>query len=178
MIPETQPDIVLMDLKMPIMNGVQATRLICDQHPQVRVLVLTTYDADEWVFDAIRGGASGYLLKDTPRERLVAAIKDTIEGKTHVDPGVAGKLFARVAAQGTPPPDTFIADDLSAREREVLSLLARGLTNAEIAKRLYLSEGTVRNYVSSILAKLDVSDRTQAAVLALRYGLTDLATDH
>ncbi len=178
MVPETQPDIVLMDLKMPIMNGIQATRLICDQYPQVRVLVLTTYDADEWVFDAIRGGASGYLLKDTPRERLIAAIKETVEGKTHVDPAVAGKLFARVAAQGIAPPDTSIGDDLSAREREVLSLLARGLTNAEIAKQLYLSEGTVRNYVSSILAKLDVSDRTQAAVLALRYGLTDLATDH
>ncbi len=174
MIPETLPDIVLMDLKMPIMNGIQATRLICDQYPQVRVLVLTTYDADEWVFDAIRGGASGYLLKDTPRERLIAAIKETVEGKTHIDPAVAGKLFARVAEQSIAPPDTFIGDDLSAREREVLSLLGRGLTNAEIAKRLYLSEGTVRNYVSSILAKLDVPDRTQAAVLALRYGLADL----
>lgn len=174
LIPETEPDIVLMDLKMPVMNGIQATRLIRKQYPQVRVLVLTTYDADEWVFDAIRGGASGYLLKDTPRETLIAAIRDTVEGKTHVDPAVAGKLFARVAAQGAAPPDTSIADDLSAREREVLSLLARGLTNAEIASRLYLSEGTVRNYVSSILAKLNVSDRTQAAVLALRYGLADL----
>jgi DNA-binding NarL/FixJ family response regulator len=174
MIPETEPDIVLMDLKMPVMNGIQATRLIRKQYPQVRVLVLTTYDADEWVFDAIRGGASGYLLKDTPREKLIAAIRDTVEGKTHLDPAVAGKLFAQIAAQGAAPPNTSIADDLSAREREVLGLLARGLTNAEIASRLYLSEGTVRNYVSSILAKLNVSDRTQAAVLALRYGLADL----
>ncbi len=174
MIPETQPDIILMDLKMPVMNGIQATRLIRQQHPQVRVLVLTTYDADEWVFDAIRGGAAGYLLKDTPREKLIAAIQETVEGKTHVDPAVAGKLFARVAARDVEPPDTLVADSLSAREREVLSLLGRGLTNADIAKRLYLSEGTVRNYVSSILAKLDVPDRTQAAVLALRYGLADL----
>jgi DNA-binding NarL/FixJ family response regulator len=174
LIPETEPDIVLMDLKMPVMNGIQATRLIRKQYPQVRVLVLTTYDADEWVFDAIRGGASGYLLKDTPREKLIAAIRDTVEGKTHLDPAVAGKLFAQIAAQGAAPPNTSIADDLSAREREVLGLLARGLTNAEIASRLYLSEGTVRNYVSSILAKLNVSDRTQAAVLALRYGLADL----
>ena len=174
MIPETQPDIVLMDLKMPIMNGIQATRVIREQYPQVYVLVLTTYDADEWVFDAIRGGASGYLLKDTPREKLIAAIKETVEGKTHVDPSVAGKLFARVAARDIGPPDTSIADSLSAREREVLSLLGRGLGNADIAKRLYLSEGTVRNYVSSILSKLNVPDRTQAAVLALRYGLANL----
>ena len=172
-IPEMQPDIVLMDLKMPVMNGVQATRLIQERYPAVRVLVLTTYDADEWVFDAIRGGAAGYLLKDAPRERLLEAIRDTVEGKTHVDPAVAGKLFAQVAARGAPA-DTSIAQDLSEREREVLGLLGRGLTNAEIAERLYLSGGTVRNYVSSILAKLGVSDRTQAAVLALRYGLADL----
>jgi NarL family two-component system response regulator LiaR len=172
-IPETQPDLVLMDLKMPVMNGIQATRLIRERYPQVRVLVLTTYDDDEWLFDAIRGGASGYLLKDTPRDKLIEAIRDTVAGKAHLDPAVAGKLMARVAAQGAPP-DTAIAEELSEREREVLGLLARGLTNAEIAERLYLSEGTVRNYVSAILAKLDVPDRTQAAVLALRYGLADL----
>ena len=173
MIAVAQPDVILMDLKMPVMNGVQATRLIHERHPQVRMLVLTTYDADEWVFDAIRSGASGYLLKDTPRERLIEAIQDTAAGKTPVDPNVAGKLFAQVA-QGTAPPDTTIAEDLSEREREVLGLLARGMTNTEIAKRLYLSEGTVRNYVSAILTKLDVPDRTQAAVLALRYGLVSL----
>jgi NarL family two-component system response regulator LiaR len=173
MVARAQPDVVLMDLKMPVMNGVQATRLIRERHPDVRVLVLTTYDADEWVFDAVRSGASGYLLKDAPREKLIEAIRDTAAGKTPVDPGVAGKLFAQVA-QGAVPPDTNIAEELSEREREVLGLLARGLTNAEIAERLYLSEGTVRNYVSAILAKLDVADRTQAAVLALRHGLADL----
>jgi DNA-binding NarL/FixJ family response regulator len=169
---EKEPDLVLMDLKMPLMNGVQATRLIRERHPEVHVLVLTTYDADEWVFDAIRGGASGYLLKDTPRERLIEAIRDAAAGKTPVDPSVAGKLFAQVV-QGGAPPDTSLAKDLSEREREVLGLLARGMTNAEIAQRLYLSEGTVRNYVSAILEKLDVADRTQAAVLALRYGLAN-----
>jgi NarL family two-component system response regulator LiaR len=173
MVAEARPDIVLMDLKMPVMNGVQATRLIRDRYPAVRVLVLTTYDADEWVFDAIRGGAAGYLLKDTPREKLIEAIKDTAAGKTPVDPTVAGKLFAQMTARGALP-DTSIADDLSEREREVLGLLARGLTNAEIAGRLYLSEGTVRNYVSAILAKLGVPDRTQAAVLALRHGLANM----
>jgi DNA-binding NarL/FixJ family response regulator len=170
MIAETHPNVVLMDLKMPVMNGVQATRRIREQHPEVHVLVLTTYDADEWVFDAIRSGASGYLLKDTPREKLIEAIRETAEGKTPIDPSVAGKLFAQVM-RGTAPPDTSIANDLSEREMEVLGLLARGMTNAEIAATLYLSEGTVRNYVSAILEKLDVADRTQAAVLALRYGL-------
>jgi NarL family two-component system response regulator LiaR len=173
LVPQTQPAVVLMDLKMPGMNGVQATRAIRDHYPDVRVLVLTTYDADEWVFDAIRSGASGYLLKDTPREGLIAAIEGTAAGKTHVDPAIAGKLFVHVA-HGTVPSQTSIAADLSPRELDVLRLLARGLSNADIAQRLYLSEGTVRNYVSAILSKLDVSDRTQAAVLALRHGLVDV----
>ena len=169
MIPSAKPDVVLMDLKMPVMNGIQATHHIRTQYPEVYVLVLTTYDADQWVFDAIRSGAAGYLLKDTPRDGLIAAIKGTAEGKTHVDPNVAGKLFTQVSK--TPAEDTTVTASLSEREREVLSLLARGLSNADIAARLYLSEGTVRNYVSAIFVKLGVSDRTQAAVLALRYGL-------
>jgi DNA-binding NarL/FixJ family response regulator len=173
LIPAVHPDIVLMDLKMPGMNGIQATRRIREQFPEVRVLVLTTYDADEWVFDAIRSGASGYLLKDTPREELIAAVIGTAAGKTHVDPSVAGKIFAQIA-QTAPARETSVADKLSDRERDVLRLMAHGLSNADIAQRLFLSEGTVRNYVSSILAKLDVSDRTQAAVIALRYGLADL----
>jgi NarL family two-component system response regulator LiaR len=172
LVSQTQPDVVLMDLKMPGMNGIVATQRIRDQFPEVKVLVLTTYDADEWVFDAIRSGASGYLLKDTPREELIRAIEGTASGKTHVDPDVAGKLFAH-AARTAPEPKTKIVEELSAREVEVLKLLARGLSNADIAQRLFLSEGTVRNYVSAILAKLDVADRTQAAILALRYGLVD-----
>jgi len=176
LVPQTKPTVVLMDLKMPGVNGVQATRAICDHYPDVRVLVLTTYDADEWVFDAIRSGAAGYLLKDTPREGLIEAIKGTAAGKTHVDPAVAGKLFARVARVAAPP-QTSIADGLSPRELDVLRLLARGLSNADIAQRLYLSEGTVRNYVSAILSKLEVSDRTQAAVMALRHGLVDIGDE-
>jgi two-component system, NarL family, response regulator LiaR len=166
-----QPDIVLMDLKMPGMNGIQATRTIKDRFPEVHVLALTTYDADEWVFDAIRAGADGYLLKDTPRGRLIEAIRGTATGATHVDPKVAGKLFAQVAHQAASPGESPRLQSLSERELEILRLLAHGLSNADIAARLYLSEGTVRNYVSHILAKLDVTDRTQAAIVALQSGL-------
>ena len=171
MIPRVQPDLVLMDLKMPEMNGIQATRLIREQHPLIKVLVLTTYDADEWVFDAVRGGAMGYLLKDTPREGLIAAIKGTMEGRTHVDPQVAGRLLDWIAQSAPPQPDNALIHLLSDRELDVLRLLALGLSNADIAQRLFLSEGTVRNYVSAIFTKLGVTDRTQAAVLALRSGL-------
>lgn len=172
-IPRARPDVVLMDLKMPGMNGIQATREIGNQFPGVRVLVLTTYDADEWVFDAIRSGASGYLLKDAPRQDLIAAVKGTAAGKSHIDPNVAGKLLNHISRTATMP-ESSIADTLSERERAILKLLAHGLSNTDIAQRLYLSEGTVKNYISSILDKLGVSDRIQAAVIALRYGLADL----
>lgn len=172
MVETTHPDVVMMDLKMPVMNGVQATRGLKDRFPDCHVLVLTTFDADEWVFDAIRSGASGYLLKDTPAENLIEAIKQTAAGKTPVDPVVAGKLFQRIA-RNTAEPQPEIANLLSERERGILALLARGRTNAEIAHELYLSEGTVRNYVSAILDKLQVTDRTQAALIAVRYGLVD-----
>ena len=172
LIPQLKPDLVMMDLKMPIMNGIQATRHIRQKYPDVKILVLTTYDADEWVFDAIRSGAAGYLLKDTQREALIAAIKDTMAGETPVDPAVAGKLFAQVV-QGTPSPQSTLINTLTEREKDILRLLGAGLSNADIAARLYFSEGTVRNYVSSILNKLSVADRTQAAILALRCGLAD-----
>lgn len=172
LIPRLRPDIILMDLKMPIMNGVQATRVIKERFPAIYVLVLTTYDADEWVFDAVRSGAEGYLLKDTPRETLINAVKNTVTGKTYIDPSVAGKLLT--AVQRTPKAsETKVAIDLSDRERDVLRLLAKGLTNTDIAQHLHLSEGTIRNYISEILAKLNVSDRTQAALMAVRYGIVD-----
>jgi DNA-binding NarL/FixJ family response regulator len=166
------PDVVLMDLNMPLMNGVQATRELAAHHPDVKVLVLTTYDAEEWVLDAIRAGAAGYLLKDAPRQQLIDAIKGTAAGRTHVDPGIAGDLFGRLARAETSAPSRLAAD-LSPRERDVLRLLGKGLSNADIAEQLFLSEGTVRNYVSAVLAKLQVDDRTQAAVLAVRHGLVD-----
>lgn len=172
LIPTVSPDVALMDLKMPVMNGVQATRRIRQEFPDVKVLVLTTYSDDQWLFDAIRSGASGYLLKDAPREALLAAIKGTYQGRAHIDPEVAGRLLDHIAQAGAAP-DTGVLEALSEREREVLRLLANGLSNGDIAARLFLSEGTVRNYVSAIFAKLNVADRTQAAVLAIRYGLVE-----
>lgn len=164
------PDVVLMDLNMPIMNGIEATRALQATRPDIKILVLTTYDAEEWVLDAIRAGASGYMLKDAPRDRLIAAIKGTAAGQSHVDPGVAGNLMARVAVADRATPSN-VGADLSERELDVLRLLGNGMSNAAIAEQLFLSEGTVRNYVSAILAKLQVEDRTQAAVLAVRNGL-------
>jgi len=172
-IEKTKPNLVLMDLKMPEMNGIIATRKIHEKHPDTSVLILTTFDDDEWLFDAIRSGASGYLLKDRPRSELINAIKGTVSGGAYVDPAVAGKLLNNVA-QGIPQHSLSIDISLSDRELEVLRLLAMGLSNANIAKRLFLSEGTIRNYTSAIFAKLNVSDRTQAAVAALRTGLVDV----
>ena len=167
---DKRPDLILMDLKMPIMNGVEATRQIRMKHPEVKVLVLTTYADDEWVFDAIQAGASGYLLKDTPREELIRAVRGTVTGKTYVDPSIACRVLDQVSSHQTQPA-TLITSKLTEREIEVLRLIARGLSNTDIADQLFLSDGTVRNYVSAILAKLGVSDRTQAAVIAIQHGL-------
>lgn len=168
----SMPDVVLMDIKMPRVNGVQATREIRKRFPAVRILILTTFDADEWVFEAIRAGASGYLLKDSPRAALVTAIEGTAAGMTHVDPAVAGRLFEQVA-QSSPPPASPLLAALTEREHQVLTLLGRGLNNAAIATQLHMAEGTLRNNVSNILAKLHLTDRTQAALFALRHGLLD-----
>jgi NarL family two-component system response regulator LiaR len=170
---KTQPHLVLMDLKMPIMNGVIATRKIKEKFPHIHVLVLTTYDDDEWIFDAIRGGAVGYLLKDTPPKELIKAIKGTFEGKSYIDPNIGAKVLSRLSVEMKPtsPVSTF---SLSDRENEILHLIAQGLTNSDIAQQLFLSEGTVRNYTSEIFKKLGVSDRTQAAIVAIRHGLVDL----
>ena len=170
LVDKENPDLVLMDLKMPILNGVEATRQIKTKHPEIKVLVLTTYDDDQWIFDAIHAGASGYLLKDIPRDELIKAIRGTIAGKTYVDPTIAGKVLGQVYSRQTQPA-TLVTAKLTERELDILRLIARGLSNTDISERLYLSEGTIRNHVSSILAKLGVSDRTQAAVIAIQHGL-------
>ena len=170
---ETQPDLVLMDLKMPAMNGIQATRKLRELYPKMHILILTTYTDDEWLFNAIRSGASGYLLKDRPRKELIDAIKGTAAGDAYIDPSVARKVLENV----NQPPEmrkAKIKISLSPRESEILHLLSMGLSNSDIAQRLFLSEGTVRNYMSDLFSKLDVSDRTQAVIVALRSGLVDI----
>jgi DNA-binding NarL/FixJ family response regulator len=176
LIPETRPDVVLMDLKMPVMNGVQTTQRLRRAHPGVYVLVLTTYAEEEWVLEAVRAGAAGYLLKDTRRDELLAAIKGTAEGRTYLDPAIAGKVMQQAAVG--PLPDRSAetwTEALTERELDVLRLLVQGYCNPEIAQRLHLASGTVRNYVSTIFQKLGVSDRTQAAVVALQRGLINHA---
>ena len=170
---ESQPDLVLMDLKMPVMNGVVATRKIKENFPNIFVLILTTYDDDEWILDAIRGGADGYLLKDTPPKDLIQAIKGTVHVKSFIDPSIGSKIFSHISTERVkdPPTTTF---NLSERDLEILNLIAQGLTNAEISQKLFLTEGTVRNYTSEIFRKLGVSDRTQAAITAIRYGIVDI----
>jgi DNA-binding NarL/FixJ family response regulator len=173
MVAHNQPDLVLMDLKMPVMNGVDATREIKAKFPAVKVLVLTTYGTDDWVFDAVRAGASGYLLKDAPREEVLKAVRGTVAGNNYLDPAVAGKIMGEISGSKKKP-SSLITGKLTPREIEVLQLLAKGLSNEDISKKLFLSEGTVRNHVSSIVDKLGVSDRTQAAILAIQHGLGEV----
>jgi DNA-binding NarL/FixJ family response regulator len=170
-----KPDVVLMDLKMPGMNGIRATQEILAKDPKIQILILTTFAEDEWVFDAIRSGAAGYLLKGTPRHELIAAVKGTVAGKSYIDPAVGARLLSEIARV---PVHTHaqLSVHLSERELDVLRLVAGGLTNAQVSERLHLTKGTVRNYVSAILAKLEVEDRTQAALFAINNGLTEKTT--
>ena len=168
-----QPSVVLMDLQMPVLNGVAATRRLQQEQPNCPVIVLTTFDDDEMVFDGLRAGALGYLLKDAPSEKLAEAIRLAARGESFLQPSVAAKVVAEFARLTTPKlasPSSLI-EQLSEREQEILTLITNGASNREIAKRLFLAEGTVKNHVTNILGKLGVRDRTQAAVKAKDIGL-------
>jgi DNA-binding NarL/FixJ family response regulator len=171
---QLQPDIVLMDVRIPDVDGVEATRLICsrDNTARTHVLILTTFDLDEYVYAALRAGASGFLLKDTLAPDLLSAIRIIARGDAVVAPSVTRRLLERYVGTGPAPstPNTNLKA-LTDREREVLSLIAQGLTNTEIAGRFYLSEGTIKTYVHRILSKLDLRDRVEAVVYAYESGL-------
>ena len=170
---ELAPDVVLMDLHMPVLNGIAATRRMRVEHPAVRVLALTTFDDDEEVFAALRAGAVGYLLKDVSSGRLVEAVLAAARGESVLQPSVAAKVVARVAAlpdEAVPRPRPTVVP-LSERELAVVRLLAEGRSNREIAADLFLAEGTVKNHVTALLGKLGARDRTQAALRARALGL-------
>lgn len=161
---ELNPDVVLMDVRMPVMDGVAATKEISQQFPQVEILILTTFDDQEYVTQAIKYGASGYLLKDTPSEELAQAIRTVHRGYTQLGPGIAKKFMAQIPSHPVTPP--LVWDELTPREQEILRLIANGASNKEIAQSLFISEKTVKNHVTNILSHLNVRDRTQAAIFA------------
>lgn len=165
-----RPDVVLMDVQMPHVNGVAATAQIVAALPTIRVIILTTFDYDEYVFDALKAGARGYLLKDTPADELLATIRRVHLGESIIQPSVATRLIAEFTRRRDAPQEPEY-EPLSERERDVLRLLAEGLSNREIAARLVLAEGTVKNHVSTILDKLHAANRTQAARVAREQGL-------
>lgn len=162
------PDVVLMDIRMPMIDGVKATQLICQQFPGTKILILTTFNDTHYIAEALRFGAKGYLLKDTPAEELAKAIRSIHQGYTQFGPGIVEKMIAQVPRM---EPNRHIEippglKELTAREREVLRMIAAGASNREIASTLYLTEGTVRNHISHVLTRLNVRDRTQAAIVA------------
>jgi DNA-binding NarL/FixJ family response regulator len=167
-----QPTVVLMDIRMPELDGLEATRQILAADPEARVLILTTFDLDEYVYEALGAGASGFVLKDDPPEQLLAAIRTVARGDALLSPGVTKRVIKQFA-HGTRSAAPEAYDELTEREQEVFRLIARGLSNAEIGQELFISETTVKTHVTRILQKLGLRDRVQAVVLAHRAGLVD-----
>ncbi len=166
----SSPDVVLMDIRMPVLDGLAATREIVGRHPDVRVVVLTTFDLDEYVYEALRAGASGFVLKDAPADEIVRAVRAAAAGDALISPGVTRRLISEFARHRASPDGSRLTG-LTDRERDVLGAMARGLNNEEIGRALFIAEGTVRTHVTHLLAKLGARDRVQAVVAAYESGL-------
>jgi DNA-binding NarL/FixJ family response regulator len=166
------PDVILMDLRMPELDGLEATRRILAADPDARVLVLTTFNLDDYVYESLRAGASGFVLKDEPPEQLIAAVRTVAAGEALLSPSVTRSVIAHFTRQQRQPPPAALAT-LTARETDVFRLIAAGLSNAEIGRELFISDTTVKTHVTRLLQKLDVRDRAQAIVLAYRCSLFD-----
>ncbi len=166
------PDVVLMDIRMPVMDGVECTRIIKQCYPHIKVIILTTFDDDEFIIEALKNGATGYILKDLSSEKLVGAIRDAYNGNSIMQPEIAAKVISHIAGSSPIPTgqaqqnEEVPASDLTDREKEVLRLVGNGMTNSEISKKLFISEGTVKNYISSLYSKLQVSDRSKLTLYA------------
>lgn len=172
-IADAQPDVMLMDIRMPVMDGVECTRIIKQQYPNTKVLILTTFDDDEFIIEALKNGAVGYILKDLSSEKLVGAIRDVYEGNSIMQPEIAAKVISHIMGTNKEPvnnpadAEQNIKSELTDREKDVLQLVGKGMSNVEIAKKLYISEGTVKNYISNLYSKLELNDRSKLTLYAI-----------